>query len=164
MNDTTKKLALEALDQIEHYSGAFVMSKRPQLAIIREALSTPAAADAQTFEQWYSKRYQYDFSAKPETWKHAAMCDAREVWDAAKASAPEPVALTDEQVRELFEASVKKSAIASKTPLNIVTLNGAFHHYFDADTDTMWLGYRAGYRRAALAASQPAPTPSKGEA
>jgi hypothetical protein len=101
--DTAKKLA-EALDQCARLleivtpglerEGADC-SYRNATARAREALSqyrsTPAAADARTFEQWYSKRYQYDFSAKPETWKHAAMCDAREVWDAAKASAPDPL-------------------------------------------------------------------------
>lgn len=45
----------------------------------------------QSFEAWYSRRYGYDFGqATQDTWKHAAMCDAWEVWQAA-AQAPAPV-------------------------------------------------------------------------
>ncbi|WP_377153280.1 hypothetical protein ACFJIX_17835 [Roseateles sp. UC29_93] len=39
--------ALEALNQIEQYSGAFVMSKRPQLAVIRAALESAAPSAAE---------------------------------------------------------------------------------------------------------------------
>jgi len=56
--------------------------------------------------------------------------------------------LTDEQIREQFEDSIKRSAVAATTPLGVITINDAFHHYADPDTDTMWLGYRAGFKRA----------------
>lgn len=61
-------------------------------------------------------------------------------------------AATDEQIRERFERSVRKSPkLKGNTPLGTVTINGAFSHYADPDTDTLWIGYRAGFR-AALAA------------
>lgn len=51
------------------------------------------------FEAWYSKRYGYDFQAKQETWRHAAMCDAWETWQACHRSqqeaAQEPVAVVE---------------------------------------------------------------------
>lgn len=51
----------------------------------------------QSFEAWYSRRYGYDFGqATQDTWKHAAMCDAWEVWQAAAqahAPADEPIAM-----------------------------------------------------------------------
>ena len=43
-------------------------------------------AEREAFEAWYSKRYAYSFGPVPETWKHAAMCDAWEVWQQARAA------------------------------------------------------------------------------
>lgn len=57
--------------------------------------------------------------------------------------------LTDEQIRERFERSVRNSPrLKNNTPLGEVTVNGAFSHYMDADTDTLWIRYRAGFRAA----------------
>lgn len=50
-----------------------------------------------------------------------------------------------EVAREAFEASVRTSKLAANTPLGAVTINGEFSHYANPDTDTLWLGYRAGF-------------------
>jgi hypothetical protein len=56
---------------------------------------------------------------------------------------------TDEQIRMRFERSVLNSQqLAGNTPLGTVTVNGQFGYYMDADTDTLWIGYRAGFRAA----------------
>lgn len=56
---------------------------------------------------------------------------------------------TDEQIRQRFEEGVRNSPqLKDNTPLDVLTMNGAFHHYMDPDTDTLWIGYRAGFRAA----------------
>ena len=47
------------------------------------------ALEREKFNAWYSERYGYDFQKKQETWPHAAMCDAWEVWQAAHRSQQE---------------------------------------------------------------------------
>lgn len=51
-----------------------------------------------------------------------------------------------DEVRGYFEDACKKST-SHKFPLNYVKVNGAFHHYFDSDTDSAFLGYRGGFNR-----------------
>ncbi len=52
-----------------------------------------------------------------------------------------------EAMRVLFENMVRNTpAFASNTPLGTVTINGAFSHYADPETDTMWLGFACGMR------------------
>ena len=54
-----------------------------------------------------------------------------------------------EEMRAHFERAIKETpAFASNTPLGPVTINGNFSHYFDEDTDTMWLGFALGMRCA----------------
>lgn len=73
---------------------------------------------------------------------------------------PAAAGVSDAEIREQFEDSIKRSAIAATTPLGTVTINDAFHHYADPDTDTMWLGYRAGFKRArAILALRPQAVP-----
>ena len=40
------------------------------------------------------------------------------------------------------------AVLKKNTPLGIIEVNGAFHHYADRDTDTMWLGFALGMRAA----------------
>ncbi|MPQ69489.1 hypothetical protein [Pseudomonas sp. MWU12-2323] len=56
-------------------------------------------------------------------------------------TAPEPA-----DVRQLFEEACKKSK-AYKFPLGYMLINGAFHHYSDSDTDSAFVGYRAGFNQ-----------------
>ena len=52
-----------------------------------------------------------------------------------------------EEIRALFEATVKGSKrLVKSTPLGTMEINGAFHHYMDPDTDTMWLGFALGVK------------------
>jgi hypothetical protein len=54
---------------------------------------------------------------------------------------------TPEQMRAEFESYIKGSERwKGNTPLGTMTVNGAFHHYMDADTDTMWIGFSIGFR------------------
>lgn len=50
-------------------------------------------------------------------------------------------------IRGRFETSIKNSPrLAGNTPLGVMEINGAFSHYMDPDTDTMWLGFALGTR------------------
>ena len=56
-----------------------------------------------------------------------------------------------EQLRSEFERAVNDTALLkANTPLGVMEINGAFSHYMNADTDTLWIGYalsrRAGQR------------------
>lgn len=53
---------------------------------------------------------------------------------------------TSEEVRQSFELACKSST-AYRFPLGPVTINGVFQHYMDTDTDSAWVGYRAGVVR-----------------
>lgn len=56
-----------------------------------------------------------------------------------------------EKLKATFEDFVKSSdRFKDNTPLGTMVINGAFHHYMDADTDTMWIGFAIGYRCAVL--------------
>lgn len=52
-------------------------------------------------------------------------------------------------MRDLFEGAVRSTAaFRDNTPLGEVKINGAFSHYADPDTDTLWLGFALGIRCA----------------
>lgn len=55
--------------------------------------------------------------------------------------------MTDDEIREVFEAACKKSKAEGKAnfPLAPMLINGRFHHYMDPDTDNAWMGFRLGY-------------------
>ncbi|NVL49925.1 hypothetical protein F2S72_09245 [Pseudomonas syringae pv. actinidiae] len=53
---------------------------------------------------------------------------------------------TSQEVRESFELACKSST-AYRFPLGPVTINGVFQHYMDTDTDSAFVGYRAGVVR-----------------
>lgn len=60
-----------------------------------------------------------------------------------------PGVISKETMREHFERMVREtSKLKDNTPLGIMEINGKFHHYMDADTDTMWLGFALGMRCA----------------
>lgn len=62
--------------------------------------------------------------------------------------ADKPGCITVEAMRQHFENQIRNTpAFAQNTPLSVITVNGAFSHYADPDTDTMWLGYAMGMRR-----------------
>jgi hypothetical protein len=76
-----------------------------------------------------------------------------------------PGARRTEEMRALFETSIRQTEVFAKgTSLATVTINGQFHHYMDADTDTMWIGFAIGMRCAdRLVKARPAPTPAQGD-
>lgn len=52
-------------------------------------------------------------------------------------------------LREKFEAAVlNEPHLKNNTPLGVMEINGAFDHYMDPDTDTLWIGFALGYRVA----------------
>lgn len=58
-----------------------------------------------------------------------------------------PGCITAATMRKCFEAAVRDTpALAANTPLDCMVMNGAFSHYTDPDTDTMWLGFALGMR------------------
>lgn len=61
-------------------------------------------------------------------------------------SPPVTGAPTSRSVQDCFEAACKESK-SFRFPLGIVTLNGAFKNYMDSDTDSAFVGYRAGFVR-----------------
>lgn len=61
------------------------------------------------------------------------------------------------EMRRYFERAINDTpSFKANTPLGTVEINGQFSHYFDADTDTMWLGFAIGMRCAERLASQAA--------
>lgn len=63
--------------------------------------------------------------------------------------ADKPGCITKAEMRPLFEKSIQDTpAFRDSTPLGAVTVNGAFSHYVDPDTDTMWIGFCLGMRVA----------------
>lgn len=53
------------------------------------------------------------------------------------------------QMRERFEKAVNGTPmLKSKTPLGVMEINGAFSHYMNAETDTLWIGFAIGLRFA----------------
>jgi hypothetical protein len=63
-------------------------------------------------------------------------------------SAPQEYRASPErvEVRGFFEEACKLST-AYRFPLGHMVINGAFHHYYDSDTDSAFAGYRAGFNR-----------------
>lgn len=60
-----------------------------------------------------------------------------------------PGCITAAQMQPIFEREIRGTpALAVNTPLGAMEINGAFSHYMDADTDTMWLGFAIGMRAA----------------
>lgn len=60
-----------------------------------------------------------------------------------------PGCITKAEMRVLFEKVITSTpAFAGNTPLDIVTINGEFSHFANAETDTMWLGFALGMRCA----------------
>jgi hypothetical protein len=56
-----------------------------------------------------------------------------------------------ESLRQTFEDYIKSSdRWKDNTPLGVMTINGRFDHYMDANTDTMWIGFAIGYRVAIM--------------
>ncbi len=52
-------------------------------------------------------------------------------------------------MRGHFERMIKDTPrFRDSTPLEIFKVNGAFSHYFNPDTDTMWIGFALGMRMA----------------
>ncbi|HDS1721670.1 hypothetical protein NPS53_09170 [Pseudomonas putida] len=62
---------------------------------------------------------------------------------ASHVAKPNPTA---DDVRNSFEQACKSSK-AYSFPLGVVKLNGAFRNYMDSDTDSAYVGYRAGFVR-----------------
>lgn len=61
--------------------------------------------------------------------------------------------ITVAAMRALFERSVKETRVlAQTTPLGTIEVNGAFSHYMEPDTDTLWIGFAIGMRAAERAA------------
>lgn len=60
-----------------------------------------------------------------------------------------PAFPTLEEMRVQFEEVVRSSPrLSQSTPLGIMEINGLFAHYMHPDTDTMWIGFGLGYRKA----------------
>lgn len=61
-------------------------------------------------------------------------------------------------MRGHFENAITNTpALKANTPLNAMEVNGAFSHYIEPDTDTMWLGFALGMRAAERLAQQKGP-------
>lgn len=73
--------------------------------------------------------------------------------------------ITKAEMRTHFEAAIRNNPVLlANTPLGTMTVNGAFSHYADQDTDTMWLGFALGMRASERAArALAAPTTDKGQ-
>lgn len=60
-----------------------------------------------------------------------------------------PGCISVAEMRSHFERGVNDTPVLKKnTPLGVVTINGEFSHFANADTDTMWLGFALGMRAA----------------
>ena len=60
-----------------------------------------------------------------------------------------PGCITKAEMRDLFQTAITSTqALANNTPLGTVTINGAFSHFANAETDTMWIGFALGMRCA----------------
>lgn len=52
-------------------------------------------------------------------------------------------------MRTRFEQAITGTPkLKESTPLGVMEINGAFDHYMDADTDTLWIGFALGLRFA----------------
>lgn len=78
-----------------------------------------------------------------------------------------------EDIRTLFELACKSSR-TYRFPLGPLVVNGAFRNYMDSDTDSAFIGYKAGFVRGlkwqrqvaqinAATENQPLPTPAPQE-
>jgi len=58
--------------------------------------------------------------------------------------------MTREKIRMEFERSCQLPQVLEqvKFPLGAMTVNDEFSHYMDSDTDSAWMGYLLGFRRA----------------
>ena len=53
------------------------------------------------------------------------------------------------EMRGFFEQGIQQTpALAERFPLTPVSVNGAFSHYMEPDTDTAWIGFALGMRAA----------------
>lgn len=55
-----------------------------------------------------------------------------------------------DKIRQEFENVCQLPNVRNKVnfPLGTMTVNGKFHHYMDSDTDSVYIGFVLGFRRA----------------
>jgi hypothetical protein len=58
--------------------------------------------------------------------------------------------ISREQLIEEFERACQLPSTQKHVvfPLGSMTINGVLHHYMDSDTDSAWIGFGMGFRRA----------------
>lgn len=116
-------------------------------ALMLAAPPQSAPADAPSETILATLRLVLEEVDEPQAYRHAII-DAMARRLRATPTGANVARLTDAEIRAEFEASVRGSTLKASTPLGVVTMNGAFSHYADSDTDTLWLGYRAGFARS----------------